>query len=253
VPGRRIAPGEVTAAHLDAAVDFIIAVNRPPRAATAVPIASEACFTLADHVATVERRVQRLGAIDPDAPLREAAERFVTTDLEPVWATVRRRIEAVAGRIGLDFDAQLAPEDVVISPSDFGFHNALLQHAAGQEPAGQGRARLTFIDFEYAGRDDPAKLICDFFCQPQVPVPPWHFDRFVGRVLAGLGLGQSHESRCRLLLDAYRIKWACIMLNDFLRLGAARRAFADGRAREERCADQLARAIEAIGALVQGR
>ena len=36
-----------------------------------------------------------------------------------------------------------------------------------------------FIDFEYAGWDDPSKLICDFFCQPAVKAtcgrPHGHF------------------------------------------------------------------------------
>ena len=34
--------------------------------------------------------------------------------------------------------------------------------------------------------------------------------------------------RARALLPAYRIKWCCIMLNDFLPLGGARRGFAEG-------------------------
>jgi tyrosyl-tRNA synthetase len=28
-----------------------------------------------------------------------------------------------------------------------------------------------FLDFEYAGWDGPAKLVCDFFCQPALPAP----------------------------------------------------------------------------------
>jgi hypothetical protein len=45
-----------------------------------------------------------------------------------------------------------------------------------------------------------------------------------------------------MLLNAYRIKWACIILNDFLPLGDARRAFADEGDRAARCAAQLAKA-----------
>ena len=63
-----------------------------------------------------------------------------------------------------DMDHPLDTQESVLSPSDFGFHNALLG------PDG----KLCFIDFEYAGWDDPAKLICDFFCQPQTPVPQAH-------------------------------------------------------------------------------
>jgi len=54
--------------------------------------------------------------------------------------------------------AQALPADeTCLSPSDFGFHNALV------DPSGA----LSFLDFEYAGRDDPAKPVSDFFCQPK--------------------------------------------------------------------------------------
>ena len=42
-----------------------------------------------------------------------------------------------------------------ISPSDFGFHNALLVNG-----------KIHWIDFEYFGWDDPTKLLCDFFWHP---------------------------------------------------------------------------------------
>jgi hypothetical protein len=82
-----------------------------------------------------------------------------------------------------------------------------------------------------------------------VPVPlPLH-GHFIDRLAHGLGLDEAGVARCRLLLDAYQIKWTCIILNDFLPLGAARRAFADTGAWAERCAAQLAKA-EAKLALV---
>ena len=59
------------------------------------------------------------------------------------------------------WSSALSPDDCCLSPSDFGFHNALV------DDDGQ----VTFLDFEYAGRDDPAKLVSDFFCQPEIPVP----------------------------------------------------------------------------------
>ena len=129
-------------------------------------------------------------------------------------------------------DQALSVEQSCLSPSDFGFHNALID----------GARKLTFLDFEYAGRDDPAKLVSDFFCQPEVPVPLSLHGHFIDRMAEGLGLDAAGVARCRLLLDAYQIKWTCIILNDFLPLGAARRAFADTGAWAERCAAQLAKA-----------
>ncbi len=65
----------------------------------------------------------------------------------------------------------------------------------------------------------------------------------------GLGLDAAAIARCRLLLDAYQIKWTCIILNDFLPLGAARRAFADTGAWAKRCAEQLTKAEAKLAAL----
>jgi hypothetical protein len=57
-------------------------------------------------------------------------------------------------------------------------------------------------------------------------------------------------ARCRILLDACRIKWVCIMLNDFLPVGAARRSFAKAGARDVRCATQLEKTAAKLGEIV---
>jgi Phosphotransferase enzyme family len=230
VEGRKLTAPELTAAHVDAAIEFVLAINERPRPALAP--GSEACFSLAEHVATVERRVARLATLDADVPHVAEARHLVTTQLQPAWAGVKAKIETCAAAAGLAMDQALDVDQSCLSPSDFGFHNALIDDAG----------TLTFLDFEYGGRDDPAKLVSDFFCQPEVPVPLSLHAHFIERMAEGLGLDAAGVVRCRLLLDAYQIKWACIILNDFLPLGAARRAFADTGAWAQRCAEQLAKA-----------
>lgn len=225
LPGRTLQAGEVTAAHVDAALDFLLAVNAAPREVLALDPGSEACFSLNEHIATIERRVARLAMIDPSAPQRDAAEALIRERLRPAWDKVSAALSRGASSDALD------PDEQCISPSDFGFHNALVANEA-----------TGFIDFEYAGRDDPAKLVCDFFCQPEVPVPIVYMAGFLQRLMTGLGLSARHEARTRSLLDAYRVKWACIILNDFLPLGSARRAHANLERSEERAIRQLARA-----------
>lgn len=227
VPGRKLAASEIDAGQIAQAAGFIRAANGAPRQPESLQPGSEACFSLADHVATVDRRVARLATLDPDAPHRERAEMLVRTGLVPAWERVRATIAADADTTALPSEAQC------ISPSDFGFHNAMVDD--------DGRA--SFIDFEYAGRDDPAKLVCDFFCCPEIPVPLVHRVAFVDSLTEGLGLDAAFRRRCDLLLDAYRIKWACIILNDFLPMDAARRDFANLGSREARCAAQLDKAV----------
>ena len=86
VPGRKLDTSEIGLHHVDAAIDFVLAVNAPPRTPRALASGSEACFSMAEHVSTVERRVARLGALDPAAPHLDAASRFVAGVLFPTWA-----------------------------------------------------------------------------------------------------------------------------------------------------------------------
>ncbi len=227
VDGER--PAAATAALVEEAAAFVLAINAEPRATAELAPGSEACFSIRDHLETVSRRVSRLATVDEAAPLAAEAARFVAAGLRPAWDRVQSAVDAALAARGVD---PLTPIPIpVVSPSDFGFHNALVADG-----------RVTFIDFEYAGRDDPAKLVCDFFCQPDLPAPVECYPAFRDRLVAALDLAADDAWRCDLLLDAYRIKWVCIILNDFLPLGASRRAFADASDRKARAERQLARA-----------
>lgn len=142
------------------ALAFLSQLNaaRQSPAAAGIPIASEACFSVAEHLATVDRRVARLQNIEPISAVDQEAIAFVNQELRPAWQQIRTSIESQAARA---ITTDLPRSNWCLSPSDFGFHNAMLA------PDGQ----LRFFDFEYAGWDDPAKLASDFFCQPQLPSP----------------------------------------------------------------------------------
>src|SRR5262249_22829926 len=132
---------------------------------------------------------------------------------------------------GLAPDDELCRSDRRVSPSDFGFHNALLG------PDGT----MKFIDFEYAGWDDPAKTICDFFCQPERPVPMEFWGLFHEAIARHIGDPDRLRRRVELLLPVYRLKWCCIMLNEFLPAGSQRRRFAGGDDEADRKQRQLAK------------
>ena len=96
LPGRKLSVSELGTAHVDAAIDFVLAVNATPRDPLALAPGSEACFSLAEHVDTVERRVARLRDLDPQAPHADEARRFVTKVLLPAWNAARTRIADAA-------------------------------------------------------------------------------------------------------------------------------------------------------------
>lgn len=238
VDGRKLEAGEIDEAAVEQALTFALALDalREHRDSATLPTGSEAVFRLGDHLALVEQRVRRLGRIDVGDALQADAARLVSQALMPAWDRIAARARAEAGRAGIAHDAEIPAGERTISPSDFGFHNAL----RGSD------GTIRFIDFEYAGWDDPAKLVGDFFNQVAVPVPRKFYAGFADRFAAARPRAGLHRRRFDLLLPVYGIKWVCIMLNDFLPAGEKRRRFAAG---EDRRAAQLDKARAAIAGL----
>ncbi len=183
-----------------------------------MPNASEACFCIREHLDCVERRFSMLQSFEPDGGIDAEARRWIETELTPVWSRISANVQRYLTGLDIDFDRPLPESNRSISPSDFGFHNAILR------PDGS----VAFLDFEYAGWDDPAKTVSDFFCQIEVPVPAEYYDSFLDGILAIQTPPENESLRIRAILPVYRIKWCCIILNEFLPVGAARRRFSGG-------------------------
>lgn len=242
VEGCKLEPSQVSVAHVRAAAGLVARVNNTLDASSREedhPVASEACFSFAGHLDAVHGRVERLRSLRPRDALDDEAVAWIQKELSPSWRRVRERAFARATKEGLDPAADLPHAQRWVSPSDFGFHNALLENAGD----------LKFFDFEYAGWDDPAKLMADFFCQPSVPTPMDLWDEFVAGLAACVRWHPDAGRRGRLLLPVYRIKWCCIMLNEFLAAGARRRYFS-GAADHDRRAAQLGKARSALRELI---
>jgi hypothetical protein len=218
IDGGKYQPGGVTRHHIGEAVDFFLSLNGPERFRMKgfLPDASEACFSITSQISIIRNRIARLLDITPATPVDEAAMQFVER-LRRTFESKAADIVRMAEHLNIDVDADLADELRCISPSDFGFHNALLR------PSG----KVCFLDFEYAGWDDPAKMACDFFCQPAVPVGKNHFNDFLKQVMEFSNDPSSLIARAQLLLPVFGTKWCCIMLNEFLPESAQRRRFAD--------------------------
>jgi hypothetical protein len=241
VPGERPPPGTIGADEVAQACAFVVDVNRHRPAAARLPVASEACFSFAEHAATIERRLDRLLAIDAADPLGAKARAFVGGAVIPLFHRVVSDARGALSDVGIAAEDVLAPPQRCLSPSDFGFHNAL------RDTSG----RVRFLDFEYAGWDDPGKLVGDFFNQVAVPVPAEFYAGFTQAMIAALDLPHREEVRFAAMRRLYAVKWAAIVLNEFSRVDRARRAFADTPVDPGRRAHQLALAEQKLDALRQ--
>jgi len=179
-----------------------------------LPLASEFCGDLMAHVEHLERRMQRFIQMPKPTQMHQKVHQLVVSRLQPLWHLITDNLT----RDSRKEPGILRPLDLnerCLSPSDFGFHNAL-KTATGP----------VFIDFEYAGWDDPAQLVCDFFSQFQVPVPAEAWSDFAGAVASWYPEPDWQLKRMSLLRSTHDLKWICIALNHFLHHDSHRRAFA---------------------------
>ena len=194
------------------AAQFIEKINqhRGNKMFRALPNAAEACFSLKEHVGSVDRRIDRLTQMESSSPLDREARLWVEKELIPDWKKIREQIIWEK-----DLEKELDQAMRMLSPSDFGFHNSLRKEDGS----------LVFLDFEYSGWDDPAKLVCDLANQPDRPLSLEEAEPFSSSLVSWLGEADFWRSRFRILAPLYQVKWACIVLNDFLPFGRNRRKF----------------------------
>ncbi len=210
LPGRHIQPQDVNDSLIEQKAAFFLSLNKEKSKASNLPPASEACFTTKSYLQITQTRIDRIATAQTDSPLNEALRTFIDSSLLPKWSSVQKNLCKTALH-----DDPLPDSERCISPSDFGFHNALLN----------SDNTLQFIDFEYAGWDDPCKAICDLFCQPRIPIP----ERYFPSLSASIASTSSNPEKCldrfRLIWPVMQIKWCCILLNSFTHVGKHRRQF----------------------------
>ncbi len=186
-----------TAEDLQAAVEFFRHLNADLSLAKQIISldAAEGFLSLRQHIANVRERLSAMGTEHLPAGFRlQAAEQL--GQLQRQADRVETELETFISA-GLVQD-RLDPEHRCISPSDFGFHNAIRTD--------QG---VSFIDFEFAGWDDPAKASADFILQPRIPTT--NIITPDPRVLCCQQLpGQG--VRFSAMKTILTLKWQCIIL-----------------------------------------
>jgi len=93
---------------------------------------------------------------------------------------------------------------LILSPSDFGIHNAI-----------ETESGIYFLDFEYSGKDSPLKLFGDFISHPQHHLNENLIRLFYDRTKETLCFELEHFSELFLLL--FRLKWCLIMCNPIIK------------------------------------
>lgn len=192
--------------------------------------ASAACICGRDIEVQIKHRLRRFDLPRMSHPELDA---FIATAFLPALGTL---LEWARDRWPVDeggFDTPLDRARQTLSPSDFGFHNAI------RRPDGS----LAFIDFEYFGWDDPVKLMSDFIFHQGMSLTEEQKSFWLKGALNVYG--KQCFARLTACSPLYGLIWCLILLNDFRPEVWQRRALADDSKREikqEILNRQLARA-----------
>jgi Phosphotransferase enzyme family. len=247
VEGVHPRPGEVGPDDVRQLGDLLqrMAGLRDQAEAAQLPPASECSLSLRRYLDLVGGRLVRVRerlAREPQDALGRQARGYVEDEVVPLFEAAVRHTLAGAALDSPELDAELPQGERTITPADHGFHNTLRRTDGS----------LVFLDFEYAGWDDPAQTIGNACLQPAAPLPAAERASFVRRMTALFRDPGGLLARIERVYPLLALRWCLIMLNEFLPVDRERRGFAGadpdaGRGRQiEKSRGHLALAREAL-------
>lgn len=231
IKGTKIRPGEIVLNDVDEAADFAERLHAlvDSKGADTQPIASEACFSVQAYINCVDGRVDNLKKAIKKDPISDLLRVYLEDDFMPFFDAAKKEAKRRAERLSIDIDENLHKNEQTLSVSDFGFHNVIKSD----------NGHLFFLDFEYYGWDDPAKMIADFYLQPAVPVPLNYRARFFEKVRKNYREDTKLEKRLSIIYPILGLKWCLITLNVFFCIN-------NGESDKTICLKHLAKALSKL-------
>ena len=218
--------------HIDDALTFIALLAGKSKNLNSkdFPLASEACLSLNMLSDQIHSRFSRLKA---RAPHFDKLKLFLELSFEPVWAKAIKWTKNYWPKNNID--SILDEKFHTISPSDFGFHNALERKDG----------TLCYLDLEYFGFDDPAKLIIDFIWHPGMDLSSDQKKTWIKESSKIFNETENLQSRLFAAWPVIGLRWSLILLNEFLVEGWNKRVHAKNVIKElyiEKLENQLNKA-----------
>jgi len=213
LPGKKIK--KININYINQCADFITKINslKITKKFKKFPYAADSCLSIKDHLFCVDRRIHQFNKLVPKTLLEKKVCSFLKHKIFPEWQKVRNEINLKF--TNTEIQEKIEKNQLIVSPSDFGFHNII-----------ENKKKLFFFDFEYAGWDDPAKLICDFICQPDFFLKKNYSTRFIKKISLILPKPYQTIRRTKEIIPVHRIKWCLVLLNEFIKHNKTRRKHA---------------------------
>lgn len=157
--------------------------------------ASEACFNLVEHKKLVIFRVKEI----INASTGSVKKWFKNEVFESL-----NKCEVKYKKYFSLSNSNFVINPKILSPSDIGFHNVL-----------KIKKKLYFHDFEYAGWDDPYKLIVDILIQPENVLSKKTSMEIINSLNPFLSI-KNDLNYLKVYLILYRAKWVSIIFKRIL-------------------------------------
>lgn len=183
---------------IDQAIDFIARTHAAEtKGGDVFGLAAEPCLCGADLDRHLVLRLEKFSSVAQQEP---ELNYFLVHELPCALESARNHAH------GTTFSTRLPRHKQSLVPADFGFHNAIKTVSGG----------IYFIDFEYFGWDDPVRLAADFLLHPGMALDEENLNRFRRGMINIFQADKKFEQRLLHLLPLYGIRWALILLNEFL-------------------------------------
>lgn len=218
IDGHKIASDAISDADIDVAVRFLACLKglKGRDGSDHLLPASEACFSVQAIVESIRRRLRPLREQrEDDGPYVRLYE-FLDDHFAPKLEEVVHWVQASLSRAHMSFELDIDLAERTLSPSDFGFHNALKRD----------NGRIVFLDFEYFGWDDPAKMTADVLLHPAMNLADSLKRRFAHGIRHSFADYPHLARRVEIVYPLFGLKWCMILLNEFLPEQFMRRQFA---------------------------
>ena len=218
IEGHKILPQDVMADDIDYAVEFLTALDsvKGEEGGRDLSPAAEACFSIQAIVDNLQLRLDILNGLADEGAVYNDLHEFLTNEFIPAFHRINKWTAESHYRSGASVDLELPDSERTLSPSDFGFHNAVRR----------GDGQIFFVDFEYFGWDDPAKMVSDFLLHPAMELGESLKRRFVAGILNRPEETGRLARRVEVVYPLFALKWCLIFLNEFILSGLERRRFA---------------------------
>ncbi len=230
IDGKKISTNKITDEHVHQVADFIISINSYPDNINFSNMASDYNYSIQSFIETVDSRVKKLSfATNIDLKLKNKLIALKKKIIK-LWDIEKININNEFSHSEIKTKIPL-----FLSPSDIGFHNILMNNG-----------KLFFFDFEYSGLDDLVKLVNDFFTCPSAKIPFKFKQKFISRLMSSLTTDNLFMRRINALERSYKIKWSCILLNEYLIHSKDRRIFSKDKHDYNLSSDQYYRSHDLL-------